>query len=143
LYGNRLGQSTIDSLDKVYQQPFLRNSSVANKMIVISDADIAGNVFSQQQGPLEMGFNQFTEAQYANRDFILNCVEYLVNPSGILDARSKDFTLRLLDPKKIESGKNFWQIINIGLPVLLVLVFGFVFQFLRKRKYQAKPAAAV
>lgn len=142
LYSNRLGQSTLDSMDKIYQQPFLRNTSVANKMIVISDADVAGNVFSQQQGPLEMGFNQFTQTQYANRDFILNCVEYLVNPSGILDARSKDFTLRLLDPKKIESGKNFWQIINIGLPVLLVLLFGFVFQFLRKRKYQAKQAVA-
>ena len=83
-----------------------------------------------------MGYNQFTQAQYANRDFILNCIEYLTNSSGILQTRSKDFTLRLLDAKKIESDKNFWQLINIGLPIILVLLFGFFFQALRKRKYQ-------
>jgi hypothetical protein len=83
-----------------------------------------------------MGFNQFTNYQYANRDFILNCIEYLVNPSNILETRSKDYTLRLLDPEKVEQEKTQWQLINIGAPVLLVLLFGFIYQALRKRKYK-------
>jgi hypothetical protein len=84
-----------------------------------------------------MGFNQFTNYQYANRDFILNCIEYLVNPSNILETRSKDYTLRLLDPEKVEQEKTQWQLINIAAPVLLVILFGFLFQTLRKRKYRA------
>lgn len=136
LYSNRLSGAVLDTLANMYQQPFLPQASAPTKMIVISDADIVSNVFSQQQGPLEMGLNQFTQTQYANKDFILNSLEYLVNNSGILETRSKDFTLRLLDPKKVESDKTFWQIINIGGPVLLILLFGAVFQALRKRKYQ-------
>ena len=103
----------------------------------MADADIATNVYAPQgEGDLEMGYNKFTQAQYANKDFILNCIEYLTNSSGILATRSKEYTLRLLDAKKIESDKNFWQLINIGLPIILVLLFGFLFQALRKRKYQ-------
>lgn len=136
LYSNRLGKPTLDSLSSLYNQPYLANAVFPNKMIVVSDADIATNVFSPQQGPLEMGFNQFTNIQYANRDFILNCLEYLTNPSGILDTRAKDYTLRLLDPQKIETSKSFWQLISIGLPIALVVFFGAIFQFVRKRKYQ-------
>jgi ABC-2 type transport system permease protein len=134
LYTNRLSKATIDTLGNLYGMPF-QSSSVENKMIVVSDADIVSNVFSQQQGPMEMGFNQFTNIQYANRDFILNSLEYLVNPSGILETRSKDYTLRLLDVKKIDAEKTFWQVINIALPVVLVVLFGLIFQALRKRKY--------
>jgi ABC-2 type transport system permease protein len=135
LYSNRLSAATLDTLANIYKKPFLASSKGESKIIVMSDADIASNVFSQQQGPLEMGYNQFTQTQYANKDFILNCIEYLVNPSGILSARSKDYTLRLLDTKKIDEGKTFWQVLNIGLPVLLVIIFGFVFQALRKRRF--------
>jgi ABC-2 type transport system permease protein len=136
LFTNRLSQAKMDTLAGIYKQPFRAASEDENKMIVISDADIASNVFSQKQGPLPMGFNQFTNYQYANRDFILNCVEYLVNPSGILETRSKDYTLRLLDPEKVENEKSQWQLINIGVPVLLVVLFGFIYQTVRKRKYQ-------
>jgi ABC-2 type transport system permease protein len=104
-------------------------------MIVLSDADIVSNVVTSQ-GPLPMGFNQFTNYQYANKDFILNCIQYLVDTSGILETRSKDFTLRLLDVKKTEEERSKWQLMNIGFPILLVLLFGLVYQALRKRKYQ-------
>lgn len=136
LFTNRLSQAKMDTLAGIYKQPFRATSDDENQMIVISDADIATNVFSPKQGPLPMGFNQFTNYQYANRDFILNCIEYLVNPSGILETRSKDYTLRLLDPEKVENEKSQWQLINIGVPVLLVVLFGFIYQTVRKRKYQ-------
>jgi gliding-associated putative ABC transporter substrate-binding component GldG len=135
LYSNRISTAVADTLARLYNQPFLSSSS-PNKMIVVSDADIVGNVVTQKEGPKPMGFNQFTQRQYANKEFFLNCIEYLVNPSGILETRSKDFTLRLLDPKKIEDGKAKWQIVNIAIPVLLMLIFGFTYQALRRRKYQ-------
>lgn len=135
LYTNRVSTAIADSLARIHNQPFLSTSS-PNKMIVISDADLVGNVVTQKEGPKPMGFNQFTQRQYANKDFFLNCIEYLVNPSGILETRSKDFTLRLLDPGKIEESKTTWQLINIGVPVILILIFGFVYQALRRKKYQ-------
>lgn len=137
LFANRIARSTIDSLEKVYQQPF-RPLSVENKMIVIADADIVTNVVTRDKGPLPMGFDQFTEQQYANKDFFHNCIEYLVNPSRIIETRSKDFTLRLLDPVKLEEEKTNWQLINIAGPVILVLMFGLVYFYLRKRKYERK-----
>lgn len=141
LFANRFGAVAADSTSgavsqaRPFNQPFLP-SSVENKMIIASDADLVVNVFKPNEGPTPMGFNQFTERQFANKDFFLNCVEYLVNPSGILEARSKDLTLRLLDPKKVEQQKATWQFVNLGIPVILILLFGFIYNELRKRKYR-------
>jgi hypothetical protein len=106
-------------------------------MVVISDADIAANVVTQSEGPLTMGTNQFTKTQYANKDFIINCIEYLTNESGILTARGKTLTLRLLDPAKVEEEKTKWQMINVGIPVILILGFALIYQTLRNKKYAA------
>ena len=134
LYSNRLSKSKADSLAR-YGSPFLP-SSPENKMIVVSDADIVSNVFTEKEGPLQMGENQFSGYKYANREFFINCIEYLTNPSGILEARAKDFSLRLLDPKKVEQDKSLWQVVNIIVPIFIIIIFGFIYQFLRKRKYQ-------
>ena len=111
-----------------------------NKIIVVADGDLVLNDVSTKNGPLPMGLNLFTvgtqyEYQFANRDFLLNCLEYLVNKPGIIETRNKDIILRLLDTKKVKEQKTAWQLINIALPVLLVILFGFVYQQIRKRKY--------
>jgi len=136
LYANRVSKAKADSLAGA-GQPFKNNSGPGSKMIVISDADIVANVFSPKDGPLAMGENQFTKYKYANQDFILNCIEYLTNPSGILEARAKDYSLRLLDPKKVDAGKLQWQILNIVLPMAMIIIFGLIYQFVRRRKYQS------
>lgn len=138
LYTNRLSQATLDTMAGLYKQPFRAATEKESKMIVVSDADIVANVVTANQGPLYMGYNQFTNYQYANKDFFLNCIQYLTDSSGILETRSKDFTLRLLDTKKTEEERNKWQLMNIGLPVVIVLLFGFIYQAVRKRKYQGK-----
>ena len=69
-----------------------------------------------------MGMNSYTKQQYANREFLLNTIEYLVDNSGILETRGKDYTLRLLDNKKVEEDKTFWQIVNIAGPILLIIL---------------------
>jgi ABC-2 type transport system permease protein len=136
LYANRVSQAVIDSF-KAYGLPFIRKSEIESKMVVVADGDIATNQFSSQSGPLLMGNNVYTKYTFANKDFFTNTLEYLVNPSGILETRAKDFTLRLLDPVKVEEGKANWQFINIALPVLLVILAGFIYQQIRKRKYAA------
>jgi len=135
LYSNRISTSMRDTLANLYHQPFLGETPFESSMIVISDADLVMNVVTQKGGPLPMGMHQFNKYQYANKDFFLNCIEYLTNTSGILETRSKDYTLRLLDTAKVEKNRSFWQIVNIGLPILIVLIFGFVYGYARKRKF--------
>jgi ABC-2 type transport system permease protein len=138
LYTNRLSTGALDTLAGLYKQPFRAATQNESKMIVVSDADIVANAVTANEGPLYMGYNQFTNYQYANKDFFLNCIQYLTDSSGILGTRSKDFTLRLLDPAKTEESRGKWQVLSIGLPVFLVLIFGVVYQAIRKRKYQGK-----
>jgi gliding motility-associatede transport system auxiliary component len=138
LYTGRLSSGKLDTLAGLYKQPFRAATEKESKMIVVSDADVVSNVVTANEGPLPMGYNQFTNYQYANKDFFLNCIQYLTDSSGILETRSKDFTLRLLDPQKTEDDRTKWQLLSIGLPVVLVLLFGAVYQAVRKRKYQGK-----
>ncbi len=136
LYSNRLTASMRDSLKAAGSQ-FISQSAAPTKMIVISDGDIALNAVTKNEGPLPMGMNPYTKYKYANSEFIMNCVEYLSDNSGILETRGKDLTLRLLDKKKLEAGKTTWQLINIIVPLLLVILFGSLYQFVRKRKYSS------
>ena len=87
-----------------------------------------------------MGMNPYTygtqrEFPFANKDFVQNCIEYLVNENNLSEAKGKDYVVRLLDSKKVEAQKSFWQVINIAGPVVLVIIFALIFQWFRKRKY--------
>lgn len=141
LYRNRASKSQIDSLNAA-GIPFRNESIEGGKMIIVGDGDMVLNDISPKDGPLPMGMNFYTmgsqyEYQFANRDFLLNCMEYLVNKPGIIETRNKDIVLRLLNSQKVKDQKTTWQFINIALPVLLVLLFGWVYQQVRKRKYAA------
>ena len=140
LYANRLPLNIMDTLQR-YGTPFQTSSITDNKMIIVSDGDIVLNGVSQGQ-PLPMGVNAYTvetqyQYQFANRDFLQNCLDYLINNSGLAEAKSKDYTLRLLDTKKISDERTKWQLINILLPILLIFIFGFIYQFWRRKKYSA------
>jgi len=136
LYTNRIPKAFADSM-AVYNIPVKTICDAGTKMIVVADGDIAANQVSPQYGPLPMGYNFYTNYTFANKEFFSNCLEYLVNPSGILETRTKDFTLRLLDLKKVKEQKTTWQFVNIGFPILIIILFGFIYQQLRKRKYAA------
>ena len=139
MYSNRLSQAMRDSLAK-YGTPFLPQCLRENKMIVVADGDFVLNSVVKGNQPIPMGMNPYTfgsqrEFSFANRDFLQNCIDYLVNASGLSEAKAKDYTLRLLDKKKVEEEKTNWQLINIAIPVALVILFALIYQFLRKRKY--------
>jgi hypothetical protein len=82
-----------------------------------------------------MGELPLENYRFANREFFLNSIDYLVSTSGIFELRNKDFTLRLLDKKKVEDQKTKWQLVNIAAPVALVILFGLLYQWNRKRKF--------
>jgi len=134
LYANRASQAQLDTL-RHYNMPFVKESAVPGKIIVVGDADIVMNQVSEAIGPLPMGTNKYTKVGYANKDFFLTSIEYLANKNNILEAKGKDYTLRLLDFKKVEEERSWWQVINIVAPISLVCLFALIYQWWRKRKY--------
>lgn len=134
LFKNRIPKNQLDSLNAM-GVPFKSQADEKTKMIVVADGDIATNQVSQMNGPLPMGMNLYTKYTFANKEFYTNSLEYLVNPSGILETRAKSFTLRLLDRVKVDKQKTTWQFINIAVPVIFILLFALIYQQIRKRKY--------
>ncbi len=109
-----------------------------NKMIVISDGDVIRNQFKKSSGEVfPLGYDRYTQETFGNKKLIQNCMDYLCDDSGIIEIRSKEIKLRLLDKGKIKRDRNFWVTLNIGLPIALILFFGMLNKWIRKRKYTA------
>jgi len=116
----------------------IKTESRRTKLIVIADADIIRNAVRRvglEQTPLPLGQDKYTGQMFGNRDFLINCLNYLVDDHGIMGLRSREMKLRLLNKMKVKSEKTEWQLINLLGPVALVIVAGFIYNFLRKRKY--------
>lgn len=140
LFKNRLSQALNDSLHHAGRD-FLSQNIHDNKIIVVADGDLVLNNVVKNE-PIPMGMNPFTfgtgnqfEYRFANKDFLQNCLDYLVNQSGLSEAKAKDYTLRLLDKRKVDDQKLTWQLINTVLPVMAVVLFAIIYLWVRKRKY--------
>lgn len=128
--------------NSVYQNrvlPFAEKDFIStgkeSKMILISDGDVVKNQLDKNFQPLELGFDKWTNNLYANKEFMLNCVNYLLDDNGLINIRSKSVELPILDTQKVVDNYTYSQIVTIGFPIALVLLFGAVFTYLRKKKY--------
>ena len=118
-----------------FKQNDFTTTGKTNKMIVISDGDIIKNQLDKNYTPVELGYDQRSGNLYDNKDFLLNCVNYLLDDTGLINIRSRDLDLPLLDKDKVSENYSLTQVITIGLPILILGIFGVIFSFLRKRKY--------
>jgi gliding-associated putative ABC transporter substrate-binding component GldG len=112
-----------------------RPVGAANKMIVISDGDVIKNQLDKNFQPLELGYDKWTNKLYGNKEFLMNCVNYLLDDTGLINIRSKQVNLPLLDKQKVYDNYTLTQVITVGLPIVILAIFGLLFTFLRKRKY--------
>ncbi|KGO86751.1 gliding motility protein GldG [Flavobacterium rivuli WB 3.3-2 = DSM 21788] len=104
------------------------------KMIVIADGDIVNYKYANKK-LLTEGIDPWLQQNYSNREFLLNCVNYLMDDEGLVKIRGKNVNLRFLDAKKVQEEYTTTQIVTIGLPLLILGLFGLVFTYLRKRAY--------
>ncbi|PLW94729.1 MAG: hypothetical protein C0592_01935 [Marinilabiliales bacterium] len=114
-----------------------RSSGEPTRMIVISDGEVIQNQFQIKNGQFytyPLGYDRFTGITYGNRDFILNCLNYLTDDSDLLSIRSRELKIRLLDKTKITENKFMIQFANVIYPVLSIIVFGFILIIFRKRR---------
>lgn len=109
---------------------------ISTKVLVVADGDIIENEFSfKTRQPVELGYSEFMQRKFANGDFIKNALQYMLDDEGLILARNKEIKLRPLDEIKVKQEKLFWQVINLGLPILLIVVYGLMRYYWRRRKY--------
>jgi len=138
LFENRVDESFKKTLESI-NQPF-RAVSVPTKQLIVSDSDFAANWFNERtQESYPMGYNPYLPQGQnifqGNQDFIINTIEYMISEGGVLEARNREVKLRLLNGPKVREEQTMWQLINIGLPLLFIILFGLVYNYLRRRKY--------
>jgi ABC-2 type transport system permease protein len=135
IYRNRISPQTLESGD--YGK--FKEVSKPTKMIVISDGDVISNMVSKiREQTYPLGYDRYTNQSFGNKTFVLNCIDYLIDNSGVMQLRTKHFQLRLLNKSKIKTQKLEWQVINMGVPVLFIILFGFIYSYIRKQKYSVK-----
>lgn len=132
-FANRM----ISAIVPGYNKPLIREST-ETRMIVVSDGDIARNevrVTGNRIAALPLGQDPLTKQTYGNRDFLVNAVNYLVDDTGLMDLRGREFKLRLLDRSRIAEERLFWQLVNTAGPVILIILTGLITGFIRRKKY--------
>ncbi len=112
----------------------LKNESVPTKMIVISDGDVVKNELDRN-GPKELGYDSKLNQFFGNKEFLVNAANYLLDDNGLINIRSKEIAVAFLNSEKITEEKTKWQLLNILLPLVLLGIFGFSFNYFRKKKY--------
>jgi gliding-associated putative ABC transporter substrate-binding component GldG len=111
--------------------------SEPTKMIVVADGDVIKNQLKQGE-PLELGFDRYTGNTYGNKEFLMNSVNYLLDDSGLIDIRSKEISIPFLGLEKVAEEREKWQFINLIIPLLLLALGAFVFNYFRKKRYLRK-----
>lgn len=129
LYANRFLPTGVDSTSFLGQ-------STPTRLIVIADGDVARNDINPRTSePQVLGTDVFSGYTYANLDLLLNMMSYLTDDQGLINARSKEIKIRPLDKEKLKNDKFFWQAVNLIVPLIALIVFGFARAAVRKRKY--------
>lgn len=118
-----------------FKDPNFKPIGKNSKMIVISDGDVIKNQLDKNGVPLELGYDKWTNYMYANKEFMLNCINYLLDDNGLINIRNKEVHLPILDKEKVYTNYTSTQIITVGVPMLLLLLFGITFTYIRKSKY--------
>lgn len=131
VFKDRVRSVTDSSFAQLNFSPSVSN----NKMIVIADGDIARNHVSKSGDIYPLGFDKFTNQNFGNKNFMVNCVDYLCDDSGLIEVRMKEIKLRLLDRTRMKEEKLQWQLFNMVFPVVLIVLFGLMNAWSRKRKY--------
>lgn len=129
-----------ESVKRSFDIPF-KDKITDNAMIVIGDGDLIRNQVRSNGEVYPLGYDKYgsshfkTNVEFANKKFFVNCVDYLCDENNLIEVRNREVELRLLDKTKVKAEKLFWQSLNMILPIVLVILFGMINAFFRKRRW--------
>ncbi len=113
-----------------------RNTSLPTAQIVISDGDVIKNGFNYQTMAVnELGYDKYMKQTFANKTFLLNCMNYLIDGPKLMSIRTREVKLRLLDRKKTDEDPMKWKMYNVLFPLLIVAASGYILTLIRKRRF--------
>jgi ABC-2 type transport system permease protein len=112
-----------------------REKSLPTAIIVAADGDIIRNKIAPNGSIFPLGYDRYTREMFGNRDFIVNCVNYLCDDQGLIALRGRTIKLRLLDEQKIAQTENWQKIKNVALPIFTIWLLGVIIFTWRKRAY--------
>jgi len=136
-YENRIGDPRIINNPDFH----IKYQSTPTKMVFFSDGDLIRNQIMEQNSgpfPLPLGYDRFTRKMFDNKKFLLNTINYMLDDNSLIELRSKEFKIRLLDKTKVTNKRLTWQILNTTAPLIFVFVMGFILLIIRKRIYARK-----
>lgn len=129
LYKNRM-------LPAAVNKDLFREAGEESKILVIADGDFVKNEVNPQNGaPYELGYDLYMQVAFANKDLLMNTMSYFLDDAGIIAARSKEIKIRPLDKLKLQNEKLKWQLINLVLPIVAIILYGLGRYYYRKQKY--------
>ena len=135
LYENRIPEKTL----RIYRDSLgleFKSRSADNKMIIVSDGDVIRNEYTREGKIIPLGQYRFNpKAYFGNRDFLMNCVDYLTDEFGLIETRSKDFKVHPLNTEVLRKSLWRWQLAVLAIPLISLLIFAFVYTLMRKKKY--------
>jgi ABC-2 type transport system permease protein len=115
-------------------------SSPNTSVFVAGDGDLIRNEVQYEQGAFlarPLGYDKYTRQTFGNLEFAMNVVSYMTDETGIMELRSREFKLRLLDRAAINDRAVVvhWKLINTLLPVLFVILCGIAIYFYRRKTF--------
>ncbi|MEO9964732.1 MAG: gliding motility-associated ABC transporter substrate-binding protein GldG [Reichenbachiella sp.] len=129
LYKNRILPKGVDKSN-------FRENGEETSILICSDGDMIRNEFSIKDGtPLELGLSPYSQMKFANKDFVMNALDFMLNDQGLIVSKNKSFAIRPLDKVRIANEKLTWQLVNLVLPLLVLLIYGVLRAYWRKKKY--------
>lgn len=112
-----------------------RTSSEPTRQIVVGAGSVIRNEWYRDQ-PLPCGFDRYTQMQFANRDFLINCLLSLAGDDTLIALRQKSMTLRLINDSKARADRTLIQLSTTLLPLMLLGLVALIYIPVRKHKYQ-------
>ncbi|MFM1878925.1 MAG: hypothetical protein RLZZ241_1791 [Bacteroidota bacterium] len=119
---------------KAFQLENFNANGTENKMLFVADGDVVANQLSKGNA-LELGYDQWTNSFFGNKEFLVNAMNYLLDDNGLINIRNRQVKIPVLDSTRIASERSYWQMLNVGVPALILVLFGILFFSIQKRKY--------
>lgn len=130
LYQNRFLPESFD------EATFVPTSQPTKLLVVASGSLILNAIDPHKKQFLPWGYDPFLQQHFANKDFVLNALAYMLDEHGLIKLKNKTLQIRLLDQVRLAQDRLWWQLVNLTLPLLLLGLIGVVWNYLYRRAYK-------
>ncbi|MCR9172772.1 MAG: Gldg family protein [bacterium] len=148
-YKRRLPPDFKNQKELKYKESSTKNGKVfvvGNSRMITNSYDSLMNpsgtdiMYRPKQGPNELEYDREMvqmgiQHLFGNEDFFMNLVDFMMGDNSVLALRSRQIEIHAIDKAKVQENAGFYQTINIGLPILLILTLAIVMYLIRKKKY--------